>query len=141
MDDLENNVKRVYGEYPKGFLEAGHSTVMTRLIQLEERWREAEEREADNLTKPQTTTTKTAATTNAALTDLVGKGQLTEAIEAALAQNGASKETTTALVLLQSRLSNLKTEKAAGTLDNGAYTARLNELTKAFLSILGELEN
>lgn len=42
---LENNVKEVSGAFPKNFLIAGKHPHLTRLIQLEERWREAEERE------------------------------------------------------------------------------------------------
>lgn len=47
ISDLENNIKNVNGSFSEGFLEVGHSPEMTRLIQLEERWREAEEREAE----------------------------------------------------------------------------------------------
>lgn len=44
---LENNVKKVSGEYPENFLQLGNGEAMSRLIALEEKWREAEER--DNL--------------------------------------------------------------------------------------------
>lgn len=44
---LENNVKQVVGEYPDGFLKVGQGSMMTRLIQLEEKWREVEEREIE----------------------------------------------------------------------------------------------
>lgn len=42
---LENNIKTVHGKFPDSFLRPGQSRYLTRLIQLEERWREAEERE------------------------------------------------------------------------------------------------
>ena len=32
------------GNFPEGFLKVGASKAMTRLVQLEEKWREAEER-------------------------------------------------------------------------------------------------
>jgi aspartokinase-like uncharacterized kinase len=45
ISHLENNVKKVSGEFPEKFLQAGKSPDMTRLIQLEAMWREVEERE------------------------------------------------------------------------------------------------
>ena len=50
------------------------------------------------------------------------------------------KETATALVLLQACLSHLENERTAGTLENAAYTARYNEITKSFLAIVEESE-
>jgi hypothetical protein len=42
ITDLENDVKFVHGEFPEGFLKLGQSREKTRLIQLEEKWRNAE---------------------------------------------------------------------------------------------------
>jgi Effector-associated domain 11 len=43
-------------------------------------------------------------------------------------------------ILLKSRLAALETEKDEGTLESAAYTARLNELKKAFLNLLDDME-
>ena len=55
-------------------------------------------------------------------------------------QKALPKETATTLVLQQARLSHLENEPTAGTLENAAYTARFNEITKSFLAIVEELE-
>ena len=68
-------------------------------------------------------------------------GQFKAALDFAATQKALPKETATDLVLLQARLSHLENERTAGTLENAAYTARYNEITKSFLAIVEELES
>ncbi len=140
INDIENNVKCAIGEFPEGFLRVSHSPSMTRLIQLEERWREAEEREAETQNKPKTPKPKIETPLKKTLTDLVSAGQLNEAIERTLNNQTLSKEMERDIVLIKSRLAHLEIERKDGILDNGAYTARLNDITKSFLSFLDELD-
>lgn len=41
---IENNINEAYGEFPIGFLKVGQGSLMSRLIHLEEKWREVEEK-------------------------------------------------------------------------------------------------
>ncbi len=135
LTNLENNIKRVHGIYPKGFLKVGKSAQMTRLIQLEERWREAEEREAEQQNTPKP---KTYPKTQKTIKDLVRDNTLTEAIAVALKKTNLSKDDENALILLQSRLVTLEKGKDEGTIENEAYHARLTELKKALLNLSDE---
>jgi hypothetical protein len=110
---------------------------MTRLIQLEERWREAEEREAELQNAPKHQPLTIAPKT---VKDLVGDNSLPTALDTILQQTGLSEAQQNSFILLKSRLTALETEKDEGTLEPTAYTARLNELKKVFLNLLDDME-
>jgi hypothetical protein len=136
LTQLQHNIKRVYGEYPEGFLKVGQSKHMTRLIQLEERWREAEEREVEaEQTKRQTAPRVSAAKT---AKDFVGAGELAAALEQALVSPNLSGESRNSLIQFQSRLSKLERDKRDSVLESTAYDAKYNTLVRDYLNFLDE---
>lgn len=133
---LEISVKRVYGKYPsESFLTVSNGQWFTRLAKLEERWREAEEREAEQQNTPKP---KTYPKSENTIKDLVRENTLTEAIAVALEKANLSKEDENALILLQSRLVTLEKGKDEGTIVNEVFDARLTELKKSLLNLSDE---
>ncbi len=130
---LETEVKTVHGKYPnENFLEVSNGEWYIRLAKLEERWREAEERatEQQNTPKP-----KPSPKAEKTIKDLVRENALAEAIAVALKTKNGSKDDETALILLQSRLATLESEKHEGIIGSDVYHARLTELKKALLNL------